>query len=150
MPTYTPSTSGPDTVVLVHGLWLTALSWERWVERYTARGFRVVARSWPGMEGGIEKLREDPSAIAGLGVTEVVDHYGRIIRELDRPPIIIGHSFGGLMTQILLDRGLGAAGVAIPPAPGKGSFLPPFSTPQSAFPPPKSPLDTHRAVPPTL
>ena len=78
MITHASETAAPDTIVLIHGLWMTPLSWEHWVERYTARGFRVIARSWPGMEGNIEDLRRDPSAIAGLGVTEVVDHYDRV------------------------------------------------------------------------
>ena len=150
MITHASETAAPDTIVLIHGLWMTPLSWEHWVERYTARGFRVIARSWPGMEGNIEDLRRDPSAIAGLGVTEVVDHYDRIIRALERPPIIMGHSFGGLMTQILVDRGLGAAGVAIAPAPVKGVFVLPFSTIKSALPGLSNPFDTHRAVPLTL
>ena len=150
MITHASETAAPDTIVLIHGLWMTPLSWEHWVERYTARGFRVIARSWPGMESNIEDLRRDPSAIAGLGVTEVVDHYDRIIRALERPPIIIGHSFGGLMTQILVDRGLGAAGVAIAPAPVKGVFVLPFSTIKSALPGLSNPFDTHRAVPLTL
>ncbi len=137
---------GPDTIVLIHGLWLTALCWERWVERYTGLGFRVIARSWPGMEGDIEQLRADPSAIAALDFTEVVDHYDGIVRELDSPPIIMGHSFGGLITEILLDRGLGAAGVAIDPAPAKGIFVLPFSTLKSSFPALKNPFDQHRAV----
>jgi alpha-beta hydrolase superfamily lysophospholipase len=141
----------PDTIVLIHGLWLTALSWERWAEHYASRGFRVVARSWPGMEGDIEELRRDPSAIAGLGIGDVVDHYERIItRDLDRRPIIVGHSFGGLITQILLDRGLGAAGVAISPAPVKGVFVLPFSTIKVSFPALRNPFDMHRVVPLTL
>lgn len=140
----------PDTVVFVHGLWLTALSWEHWAERYARRGFKVVARSWPGMEGDIEALRRDPSAIAGLGVTEIVDHYEGIIRQLERPPVIIGHSFGGLVTQMLVDRGLGASAVAISPAPVKGIFILPFSTLKAAYPALKNPFDTHRAVPLTL
>ena len=142
--------AAPDTIVFIPGLWLTALSWERWADRYRARGFNVIARSWPGMDGDIEELRRDPSAIAALGVTEVVDHYERIIRELERPPIIIGHSFGGLMTQILVDRGLGAAAVAISPAPVKGVFILPYSTLRVAFAGLKNPFDTHRAVPLTL
>jgi alpha-beta hydrolase superfamily lysophospholipase len=146
MPT-TASPAAPDTLVLIHGLWMTALSWEHWVERYTSRGFRVIARSWPGMDIDIEQLRRDPTPVAGLGVGEVVDHYERIIRELDRPPIIMGHSFGGLMTQILLDRGLGAAGVAIASAPVKGIFILPFSTLRVAFPALGNPANAHRAVP---
>ena len=108
------------TIVLVPSLWMTALCWEHWVKHYSDKGYCVVARSWPGMEGGIEQLRRDPSSFASLGLTEVVDHYEQIIRELETPPIIIGHGFGGLVTQILLDRGWGAAGVAIAPAPVKG------------------------------
>lgn len=136
----------PNTIVLIHGLWLTALSWEKWVSHYTAQGYRVVARSWPGMEGDIEELRRDPSAITGLGVTDIVDHYARIIGELDAPPIIMGHSFGGLITEILLDRGLGAAGVAIDPAPVKGIFVLPFASLKSALPGLRNPFAQHEAV----
>jgi pimeloyl-ACP methyl ester carboxylesterase len=128
-------------------LWLTARSWEHWAARFTADGYRVIARSWPGMDGDIEELRRDPSAIAELGITEIVDHYERIIRELDKPPIIIGHSFGGLITQILLDRGLGAAGVAIATAPIKGIIFLPFSTLKVSFPALSNPFNIHRAVP---
>jgi pimeloyl-ACP methyl ester carboxylesterase len=138
--------AGPDTIVLIHGLWMTALSWEDWVEHYTAKGYRVIARSWPGMEGDIEAIRADPSAIAKLGVTDVVDHYEAIIRELGKPPIIMGHSFGGLMTQILLDRGLGAAGVAIDSAPVKGILVLPFSTIRVSIPALSNPANNHRAV----
>jgi pimeloyl-ACP methyl ester carboxylesterase len=137
----------PNTIVLIHGLWMTALSWENWVKRYTQRGLRVIAKSWPGMDIDIDELRRNPEPIATLGVTEVVDGYEKIIRELDRPPIIIGHSFGGLMTQILLDRGLGAAGVAIAPAPVKGILFLPFSTLKVSFPALANPANNHRAVP---
>jgi alpha-beta hydrolase superfamily lysophospholipase len=136
-----------DTVVLIHGLWMTALSWEHWVTRYQNQGYKVVARSWPGMDGDIDALRRDPSATAGLGVTEIVDHYDAIIRELAAPPIIMGHSFGGLITQILLDRGLGAAGVAIDSAPVKGILALPFSTLRVAFPALSNPANNHRALP---
>jgi pimeloyl-ACP methyl ester carboxylesterase len=139
--------SATDTIVLIHGLWLTALSWEHWVQHYTEQGYKVIARSWPGMEGDIEELRRDPSATAGLGVTEVVDHYDTIIRKLEKPPIIMGHSFGGLMTQILLDRGLGAAGVAIDPAPVKGILLLPFSAIRSAWPALSNPFNYRKAAP---
>ena len=137
----------PDTVVFIHGLWMTPLSWENWVEHYTDKGYKVVNRSWPGMEGDIEQLRRDPSKIAGLGITEIVDHYQDIIEELDSPPIIVGHSFGGLITQILLDRGLGAAGVAIAPAPVKGILFLPFSTLKVTAPALSNPANIHRAVP---
>jgi alpha-beta hydrolase superfamily lysophospholipase len=134
-------------IVLIHGLWMTSLSWEHWVDRYRAKGYRVIARNWPGLDGDIEQLRRDPSPIARLGLTEVVDHYEKIIRELDAPPIIMGHSFGGLITQILLDRGLGAAGVAIATAPAKGVMFLPFSTLKVSFPALSHPANNHRALP---
>ena len=113
-------------VVLVHGLWLTPRSWEGWKQRFEERGRRVLAPPWPRMPGEVEDLRRDPSAFNGLGLAEIVDHYARIVRGLDRPPVIMGHSFGGLVTELLLDRGLGTAGVAISPAPVKGVLrLPP-------------------------
>ena len=110
------------TIVLINGLWMTALSWELWVKHYSEKGYRVIAANWPGMEGDIELLRRDPGSFATLGLTDVVDHYEQIIRELETPPIIIGHGVGGLVTQILLDRGWGAAGVAIASAPPKRVF----------------------------
>lgn len=139
--------NSPDTIVLVHGLWMTALSWEHWVERYTAKGYRVIAQSWPGMDGPIEALRRDPATIARLGIDKVVEHYERAIEGLDKPPIIIGHSFGGLITEILLDRGMGAAGVAIAPAPVKGIYFLPFSTLKVTFPALSNPANNHRAIP---
>src|SRR6202035_2803764 len=110
------------TIVLINGLWMTALSWEHWVKHYSEKGYSVIAANWPGMEGEIETLRRDPSRFANLGLTEVVDHYEQIIRNIETPPVIIGHGFGGLVTQILLDRGWGAAGVAIASPPPKGVF----------------------------
>jgi pimeloyl-ACP methyl ester carboxylesterase len=115
------------TIVLIPGLWMTALCWEHWARHYSDKGYCVVARSWPGMEGDIEQLRRDPGSFESLGLKEVVDHYEQIIRELETPPIIIGYGFGGLVTQILLDRGWGAAGVAIASAPIKGILRVPIS-----------------------
>src|SRR5881398_366202 len=115
-------------IVLIHGLWMTPLSWEGWIDRYRSRGHEVLAPAWPGMDGDIEQLRADPSAIEHLGVEDIVDHYDAIIRELATPPIIMGHSFGGAFTEILLDRGLGAAGVAIDSAAVKGVLTLPWST----------------------
>ena len=121
------------TIVLVPSLWMTALCWEHWVKHYSDKGYCVVARSWPGMEGDIEQLRRDPGSFASLGLEDVVNHYEQIIRELETPPIIIGHGFGGLVTQILLDRGWGAAGVAIASAPVKGIARLPLSMLKLAF-----------------
>jgi pimeloyl-ACP methyl ester carboxylesterase len=115
------------TIVLIPGLWMTALCWEHWVKHYSDKGYCIVARSWPGMEGDIEQLRRDPGSFESLGLKDVVDHYEQIIRELETPPIIIGYGFGGLVTQILLDRGWGAAGVAIASAPIKGILRIPIS-----------------------
>jgi pimeloyl-ACP methyl ester carboxylesterase len=121
------------TIVLINGLWVPALSWEHWAKHYSDKGYSVIAPNWPGMEGGIEQLRRDPSSFATLGLTAVVDHYEQIIRELETPPIIIGYGFGGLVTQILLDRGWGAAGVAIASAPVKGIARLPLSVLKLAF-----------------
>ena len=140
-----PAQANP--IMLIHGLWMTSLCWENWIHRYSAEGYRVIARSWPGMDIDIEQLRRDPLPIAGLGITEIVAHYENLIRELDAPPILIGHSFGGLIVQILLDRGLGVAGVAIAPAPVKGIVFLPFSTLKVSFPALSNPANNHRAVP---
>jgi pimeloyl-ACP methyl ester carboxylesterase len=135
-----------DSIVLIHGLWMTPLSWEHWADRYRARGYQVLAPAWPGMDGDIAQLRADPSAIEHLGIEEIVDHYDEIVRGLDSPPIIMGHSFGGAFTEILLDRGLGAAGVAIDAAAVRGITKLPYSTLKSGFPVLKNPANAHRAV----
>ena len=143
----TPDPTIPGTIVLIHGLWLTPRSWEHWIDRYERLGHRVVAPTWPGMDSSIEDLRRDPSTMAGIGITEITDHYEAIIRVLlDTSPIIIGHSFGGLIAQLLLDRGLGSAGVAIHPAPVKGVLRLPISSLRSAFPVLRNPLNRNRAV----
>src|SRR4051794_34134804 len=104
-------TSSTNTVVLIHGLWMNSRSWEHWIERYEARGLNVLAPSWPGMEGEVEDLRADTSAFDDLGIEAIIDHYAGIVEGLDEAPVLIGHSFGGAFVQVLLDRGLGAAGV---------------------------------------
>jgi alpha-beta hydrolase superfamily lysophospholipase len=140
------SSQQPDTIVLIHGLWMSPLSWEHWAARFEARGLTVLAPAWPGMEGDAEQLRADTSAIDELGIGEILDSYEAKIRELERPPIIMGHSFGGAFTEVLLDRGLGAAGVAIDAAGVRGITKLPFSTLKSGFPVLKSPANKHRAV----
>jgi pimeloyl-ACP methyl ester carboxylesterase len=139
---------GPvDTVVLIHGLWMTSRSWEGWADRYAARGLRVLTPAWPGMDREVEQLRDDPSPIAGQNIAGIVEHYDQVIRALPRPPIIMGHSFGGLITQLLVDRGLGAAAVGVHPAPVKGVLKLPLSTLRSGFSILRSPTNRHRAVP---
>ncbi len=137
----------PDTIVLVHGLWVTPRSWEQFRGHYEAKGFKVIAPAYPGFEVEVEALNADPSPIEDLGTEEIAHHYETVIRALPRPPIIIGHSMGGGLTQILLDRGLGTAGVAISSVPVKGvKFLPP-KTIRGTFPVLRNPANRHKAVP---
>lgn len=135
-----------NTIVLIHGLWMTPRCWEGWGDRYTGRGYTALAPSWPGMEGDIEQLRRDTSGIDRLTATEVIDHYDGIIRALPEPPILMGHSFGGAFVQVLVNRGLGAVGVAIDSAPAKGILSLPLSTLRSAWPVLHSPANAHKAV----
>ena len=109
-------------VVFIHGGWVTPACWDPFVSYFEGRGYRCLAPAWPGKDRSVAAIRSDPSALAGLGMGEIVDHYERIIRALDERPILIGHSFGGLFVQVLLDRGHGAAGIAIDSAPPKGVF----------------------------
>jgi pimeloyl-ACP methyl ester carboxylesterase len=111
---------GVTSVVFIHGAWVTPACWDQFAGFYTARGYRCIAPAWPRKDRTIAELRADPSPLAGLGVQEIVDHYERAIGELPEPPFLIGHSFGGLFVQMLLDRGAGAAGVAIDSAPPRG------------------------------
>ena len=128
------STASKPPIVLIHGMWMTPLSWEHWASHYTDRGHHVLAPAWPGLDKEPAELRRDPAPLRGMDITEIVDHYDKIIRGLDQAPIIIGHSFGGLFTQLLLDRGLGVAGVALDTAAPKGVLKLPFSTLRSAWP----------------
>jgi pimeloyl-ACP methyl ester carboxylesterase len=133
-------------IVLIHGMWMTPRSWDNWVDHYADRGYRAIAPAWPGVKDP-EETRNDPSALKGLGIEKVVEHYDGIIRGLDRPPIIIGHSFGGLFTQLLLDRGLGVAGVAIGTATPKGVLVLPPSTLRAGLPALKNPFNRNGLCP---
>jgi pimeloyl-ACP methyl ester carboxylesterase len=115
-------------LMLIHGAWLSSRSWDPFAEYFRERGYDVSAPEWPRKQGDVEELREATEAIEGLGLTEIVDHYEAQIRALDREPILIGHSFGGLIVELLLDRGLARGGVAMSPAPPKGILVLPFST----------------------
>jgi pimeloyl-ACP methyl ester carboxylesterase len=136
----------PDTIVLVHGLWMTPRSWQHWVDHYQRQGFTVLAPAYPGFEIEVEALRANPSVIAELTVPETVDHLAAVIEALPSPPVIIGHSFGGTLTQLLLARGLGCAAVAINSAPTEGVRVTPVSQARSLFPALKNPANRHRAV----
>lgn len=142
----TTQRSVPDTVVLIHGLWMTPRCWEHWVPYYEKKGYRVLAPAYPGFEVEVEALRADPSPIARLTVPETVAHLERVIDTLDRPPIIMGHSFGGTLTQLLLARGRGAVGVVIDSAPTEGVLVNPPSQIKSLFPILKNPANHARAV----
>ena len=138
--------SAGETVVLIHGLWMTPRSWEQWIPYCERRGYRVLAPGYPGFDIEVEALRASPSIIAELTVPETVEHLARIVDALDRPPIIIGHSFGGTLTQLLLARGMGACGIAIDSAPTEGVYVNPPSQLKSLFPILKNPLKHADAV----
>jgi len=136
----------PDTIVLVHGFWVTPRSWEDWITHYEKRGLTVLAPAYPGLEVEVEALNADPSPIEALTVPRIIEHLESVIDALPSPPILIGHSAGGAFTQILLDHGRGAAGVAISSAPTEGVRATPLSQVRSTFPVLKNPANRHRAV----
>jgi pimeloyl-ACP methyl ester carboxylesterase len=108
-------------VVFIHGAWLTPSSWDKFQVRFAAHGYDAEAPAWPLEDISLAELRRNPpTGLADIGINEIAAHYEKIIRAKAEPPIIVGHSFGGLFAQIMLDRGLGAAGVALDPAPFKG------------------------------
>jgi pimeloyl-ACP methyl ester carboxylesterase len=136
----------PDTVVLIHGFWVTPRSWEHWITHYEARGYRVIAPAYPGFDVEVEALNADPAPIVASTVPAIVDHLEAVVGGLDSPPIIIGHSAGGVFTQILLDHGFGVAGVAMNSAPTEGVKVVPLSQIRAAFPVLKNPANRHKAV----
>ena len=136
----------PDTIVLIHGFWVTPRSWENWITHYEARGYRVIAPAYPGFEVEVEALNADPTPIEQITVPQIMEKLEASVRELDSPPVLIGHSAGGVFTQILLDRGFGAAGVAINSAPTEGVKTVPLSQIRASFPVLKNPANRHKAV----
>ncbi len=120
--------SPSKTIVLIHGQWVTQSSWEKFKGYFESRGHKVIASPWPGINKDVVAMRRDPSSLNGIGIEDLVAHYTTIIRGLSEPPIIMGHSFGGLIAQLLIDKGFGAAGVAIDSVPPKGILVLPFST----------------------
>jgi pimeloyl-ACP methyl ester carboxylesterase len=136
----------PDTIVLIHGFWVTPRSWENWISHYEAHGYRVLAPAYPGFEVEVDELNRDPSPIEAVTVPQIIEHLEAVIGEQDSPPILMGHSAGGVFTQILLDHGFGAAGVAINSAPTEGVKVVPLSQIKSTFPVLKNPANRHKAV----
>jgi pimeloyl-ACP methyl ester carboxylesterase len=136
------------TVVLIHGLWMTPLAWEHWVDRYEARGCTVLTPGYPGIgqgEDGLAALRDDPDAVAGVGVREVMDYLTEYVGNLDTSPVIMGHSFGGTFAQLLVGQGLGSAGVSIDGAAVKGINAMPVSEVRSVLPVLDNPANISKA-----
>jgi pimeloyl-ACP methyl ester carboxylesterase len=147
MPT-TPRASkrSPDTIVLVHGFWVTPRSWEHWIKHYEAKGYRVIAPAYPGFEVEVEALNADPTPIERLTVPAIMANLESIVGGLETPPILMGHSAGGAFVQILLDHGFGAVGVTLNSAPTEGVLALPWSQIRASFPVLKTPANRHKAV----
>jgi pimeloyl-ACP methyl ester carboxylesterase len=138
------------TIVLIHGLWMTPRSWENFRRFYTECGYQVLAPAWPGLSGEVEYMRQNSFTMDDIGIAEIAAHYALIVRNLDEPPILMGHSFGGLVVQLLLDRGLGAAGVAIASAPPRGVLRLPWPMLKASSPVLSNPFNYKRTVPLTF
>ena len=139
--------TGLTPVVFVHGLWLLPSSWDRWAKVFERAGFTPLTPGWPDDPETVKEANANPQVFANKSIGEVADHFEKIIRGLKRKPVIVGHSFGGLLTQILAGRGLAAVSVAIDPAPFRGVLPLPFSALKSAFPVLGNPANRKRAVP---
>jgi non-heme chloroperoxidase len=138
--------SGRTPVVFVHGLWLLPSSWQRWMELFEEAGYTALAPGWPGDPESVEAARSNPQALAGTGVAQVADHFAGVIGALDRKPAIAGHSFGGLIAQILAGRGLSIASVAVDPAPFRGVLPLPLAAIRTTLPVLRNPLNRGRTV----
>jgi pimeloyl-ACP methyl ester carboxylesterase len=139
--------TGLQPVVFIHGLWLLRSSWDRWATVFEEAGFTALAPGWPGDPATVEEANANPDVFAGKTVGQVADHFDEIIRGLDRKPAVIGHSFGGLLAQIVAGRGLASVSVAIDPAPFRGVLPLPISALKSSRPVLANPANRHRAVP---
>ena len=142
--------NGNVPLLLIHGAWLSARSWENYSDYFSKRGYAVSAPEWPRKHGDVEEMRETAEESAGLGIQEIVHHYEGLIKDLDQPPVLLGHSFGGLIVELLADRGLSRAAVAMSPAPPKGILVLPFSSLKAAAPALAHPSKWHGVVPLTL
>ena len=139
------TSGGKGTIMFVHGLWLSPKSWEHWIPRFEGLGYEVLAPAWPGV-AELDEPHDPDKAPAEIGVGEIVDHYVSIIGGLDAKPIVVGHSFGGLIAEILNDRGLATAAVALSPAPAKGVYRLPIASLRTASVALRNPANRHRAV----
>jgi len=138
--------TGRTPVVFIHGLWLLASSWDRWATVFDEAGYAPLAPGWPDDPETVEQARANPNVLAGKGVVGVADHFAEAIAKLDRKPAIVGHSFGGLIAQILAGRGLSLATVAVDPAPFKGVLPLPLAAIRTTLPVLGNPANRGRAV----
>jgi non-heme chloroperoxidase len=139
--------SALQPVVFIHGLWLLPSSWDRWSTAFEEAGYIAVSPGWPDDPDTVEEANANPEVFAHKTVGQVADHFADVIGRLDTKPAVIGHSFGGLLTQIIAGRGLSAASVAIDPAPFRGVLPLPISALKSASPVLSNPANRNRAVP---
>jgi pimeloyl-ACP methyl ester carboxylesterase len=142
--------SGRTPVVFIHGLWLLPASWDRWAALFREAGYAPVVPGWPDDPESVREANANPEVFANKTIGQVADHYAGVIAELEKRPALIGHSFGGLLAQILAGRGLSAATVAIDAAPSRGVLPLPISSLKAAKPVLGNPLNRHRAVPLTF
>jgi non-heme chloroperoxidase len=143
----TANVTGLQPVVFVHGLWLLPTSWDRWAKVFEEAGYIALAPGWPDDPETVEEAKAHPEVMAHKTVGQVADHFEEIAKALRRRPAIVGHSFGGLLAQILAGRGASAATVAIDPAPFRGVLPLPFSALKSAWPVLHDPSNRKRAIP---
>jgi non-heme chloroperoxidase len=139
--------SGLSPVVFVHGLWLLPSSWDRWSEVFETAGYVALTPEWPDDPETVAEANAHPEVFAHKSIGQIADHFGEVIGGLARKPAVIGHSFGGLLTQILAGRGLAAVSVAIDPAPFRGVLPLPISALRAGSPVLGNPANRHRAVP---
>ena len=133
-------------VLFIHGLWLHASSWQPWIDLFAAHGYTASAPGWPHEPATVADARANPDAVADLSIDDVTNHYAEIIAGLDQPPIVVGHSFGGLFAEKLLGKGLAAAAVAIDPAQIRGVLPLPLAQLRSGLPALGNPANRHRSV----
>jgi pimeloyl-ACP methyl ester carboxylesterase len=139
--------SGLQPVVFIHGLWLLPSSWDQWAAVFEEAGYTAVSPGWPDDPDTVEEANANPEVFAHKTVGQVADHFADVIGKLDKKPAVIGHSFGGLLTQIVAGRGLSAASVAIDPAPFRGVLPVPISALKAGAPVLGNPANRNRAVP---
>ena len=144
------NSGGRTPVVFIHGLWLLAGSWENWLPVFEEAGYAPIAASWPDDPATVEEAKANPEVFANKSVAQVADHHAELIRGLSKKPVVVGHSFGGLLTEIVAGRGLASASVAISPAPFRGVLPVPISAVRSSSPVLINPLNYNRAVPLTF